>query len=197
MTPNEFFDEIFVINLDRRADRRQQISASLDELGIKATRIPAIDGQAIGITGVTASRMSHLIPLLIAKDKHLGRILVLEDDAIFSHDFLDGFADVIDNLPPSWDMFYLGANTGSITPTDNPRLWKTSGAVAIHAIAYNNRVFDNCIDIATTTTAVLDLAYYWEHPALEAYIVRPYLVTQSDGHSDLLNVEVNYSDIIQ
>jgi len=38
---------VFVINLDRRPDRWQAISANLDRIGLHATRIDAIDGLAL------------------------------------------------------------------------------------------------------------------------------------------------------
>lgn len=45
-TVNQFFDKVFVINLDRRPDRLQTISAKLSQLGIDFERFPAVDGTA-------------------------------------------------------------------------------------------------------------------------------------------------------
>ena len=38
---------IFVINLDRRPDRMRSIAANLDQLGLKACRIPAVDAKTV------------------------------------------------------------------------------------------------------------------------------------------------------
>lgn len=39
------FDEIYVINLERRPERRLRMETSLRELGIAAKFIPAVDGR--------------------------------------------------------------------------------------------------------------------------------------------------------
>lgn len=39
------FDEIYVINLERRPERRLRMETSLRELGVAAKFIPAVDGR--------------------------------------------------------------------------------------------------------------------------------------------------------
>ena len=38
-------DKVYLINLDRRLDRRRKMEAALDELGIEYERISAVDGK--------------------------------------------------------------------------------------------------------------------------------------------------------
>lgn len=39
------FDEIFIINLRRRTERRERMEYCLNELGIQATFVDAVDGK--------------------------------------------------------------------------------------------------------------------------------------------------------
>lgn len=41
------FDEIYIINLERRQDRRKRIESALDELGISFKTVKAVDGRVI------------------------------------------------------------------------------------------------------------------------------------------------------
>jgi glycosyltransferase involved in cell wall biosynthesis/GR25 family glycosyltransferase involved in LPS biosynthesis len=45
-TVNEFFDKVYVLNLDRRPDRLATVQVQMDELGITFERFVAVDGQA-------------------------------------------------------------------------------------------------------------------------------------------------------
>jgi glycosyltransferase involved in cell wall biosynthesis/GR25 family glycosyltransferase involved in LPS biosynthesis len=45
-TVNEFFDKVFVLNLDRRPDRLRAVKAQMDALGIEFERYTAVDGKA-------------------------------------------------------------------------------------------------------------------------------------------------------
>ena len=40
-------DQVYLINLDRRPDRRRRMEASFDVLGVSAVRTPAVDGKAV------------------------------------------------------------------------------------------------------------------------------------------------------
>src|SRR5262249_34971533 len=43
---NDFFEKVFVINLDRRPDRWQRVARRLERAGISAERVTAVDGTA-------------------------------------------------------------------------------------------------------------------------------------------------------
>jgi hypothetical protein len=52
---NEAFERVYVINLDRRADRWELISRGLDQAGIKADRFRAVDGAADNVAAEYAA----------------------------------------------------------------------------------------------------------------------------------------------
>ena len=109
---------IFVINLDRRPDRMRSIVASLDQLGLKAYRIPAVDARTVTDEklnervrlngffhstkldrGAGACVLSHLRALdTFLTDSDAPAALILEDDAELAAD-LPMFVESIDWWP--------------------------------------------------------------------------------------------------
>ena len=79
---------VYVVNLDRRPDRWAAISAKLDRLGIKATRIAAVDKESLAGdpallrmgAGHVACARSHYKAMQALVDSGAPAALVLEDD---------------------------------------------------------------------------------------------------------------------
>ncbi|MDR1009302.1 MAG: glycosyltransferase family 25 protein [Rickettsiales bacterium] len=115
---------IFVINLDRAADRMERMRERLAGLGLPYTRIEAVDGQQCKfnhshvdrtkyasvhgryVTGAeVACFMSHFEAMkrFLATDSKFA--LILEDDMMFEDDFLDLLRALLSD--ESWDMVKL------------------------------------------------------------------------------------------
>lgn len=121
---NTYFNMIYVINLERRPDRKEQIEKRLKKHNITNYRIfPATDGSktdmyqyylrfkgftdspgAFGILS-SAARLIHDA----AKSKYQ-RILILEDDAVFHKDFDNQFNNRIAKIPQDWKLLYFGTS---------------------------------------------------------------------------------------
>lgn len=114
---NRYFSRIFVINLDRRADRWQECVEQFRMFGIHSwERFAAYadvkddSGKPNGNCGCTAS---HRALLEVIAYQHIPRALVLEDDFQIVHgDFTERFEAAIRELPENWDMLYLGGHYG-------------------------------------------------------------------------------------
>ncbi|XP_041912602.1 procollagen galactosyltransferase 2 [Alosa sapidissima] len=129
------FDEIFLINLKRRLDRRQRMLSTLSVLGLEATLIDAVDGkalntsqlQALGIemlpgykdpySGRVLTRgeigcfLSHHATWIQMQERGLQKILVLEDDVRFQPKFKRRIQDIMDDIEKAqldWDLIYVG-----------------------------------------------------------------------------------------
>uniref|UniRef100_A0AAY4B7S0 Glycosyl transferase family 25 domain-containing protein n=1 Tax=Denticeps clupeoides TaxID=299321 RepID=A0AAY4B7S0_9TELE len=127
------FDEIFLINLKRRLDRRQRMMNTLSVLGLEATLTDAVDGkalntsqlQALGIemmpgykdpySGRVLTRgeigcfLSHHATWSQVQD--LQKVLVLEDDVRFEPFFKRRLKAIMDDVEKSklnWDLIYVG-----------------------------------------------------------------------------------------
>ncbi|KAK7889683.1 hypothetical protein WMY93_025243 [Mugilogobius chulae] len=129
------FDEIFLINLKRRLDRRTRMFKSMSALGLHPTLTEAVDGkalnssqlQALGIemmpgykdpySGRVLTRgeigcfLSHNSIWKQVLERGLKKILVLEDDVRFEPRFkrrLQAIMDDIDKAQLDWDLIYVG-----------------------------------------------------------------------------------------
>jgi glycosyl transferase, family 25 len=109
----QFFDHIYVINLIQRTDRRRDMEAQLDKIGVskdKATFFPAIRPEvAAGFPSIGARGcfMSHIAVLEDALKRNYKRILICEDDLNFVRNFNDRIGQTLAELSTiPWAMFY-------------------------------------------------------------------------------------------
>eukprot|EP00794_Sanderia_malayensis_P015863 gene15863-17461_t len=131
------FDEIYMINLARRPDRRKKMLMSFEELGFLANEQDAVDGRKLSKEKIT---QMGIIPMRDFKDPYLERpitmgevgcfmshwniwnevvnnrldtVLVLEDDIRFQPDFKRKLSNLVyeaKSLLPTvgWDLIYIG-----------------------------------------------------------------------------------------
>ncbi|KAJ0032358.1 hypothetical protein NQD34_002439 [Periophthalmus magnuspinnatus] len=129
------FDEIFLINLKRRLDRRTRMFKSMSALGLHPTLTEAVDGkalnssqlQALGIemmpgykdpySGRVLTRgeigcfLSHHSIWKQVLERGLQKVLVLEDDVRFEPRFkrrLQAIMEDTDKTQLDWDLIYVG-----------------------------------------------------------------------------------------
>ncbi|XP_054912126.1 procollagen galactosyltransferase 2 isoform X2 [Poeciliopsis prolifica] len=129
------FNDIFLINLKRRLDRRTRMLKTMGAMGIRPTLIDAVDGkalntsqlQALGIemlpgykdpySGRVLTRgeigcfLSHHSIWKQVVDRGLQKVLVLEDDVRFEPRFkrrLQAIMEDIDRTQLDWDLIYVG-----------------------------------------------------------------------------------------
>jgi GR25 family glycosyltransferase involved in LPS biosynthesis len=121
----EGIDSIYCINLDVRQDKWKAMQKRLSDQGIKANRVPAINGwkeiareQVKAIQkpykarlnkGQVGCLLSHLSILKDAENRNFDRVLILEDDVNFIADMknLSGYLEKISALDPEWDLLFL------------------------------------------------------------------------------------------
>jgi hypothetical protein len=117
MHPLEYFQQIYIINLAQRADRRKEMDAQLQRIGLslkhplvhlfEAVRPDTAGGfPSIGARGCF---FSHLNILREAREQKQERVLILEDDLNFANDFVTRIDIIIGDLRQrDWGMFYGG-----------------------------------------------------------------------------------------
>uniref|UniRef100_A0A8C8A9I7 Collagen beta(1-O)galactosyltransferase 2b n=1 Tax=Oryzias sinensis TaxID=183150 RepID=A0A8C8A9I7_9TELE len=124
------FEEIFLINLKRRLDRRQRMLKTMASLGLQATSVDAVDGKALNTSQL---QMLGIEMLPGYKDPYSGRVLtrgeigcflshhsiwrqvskvlVLEDDVRFEPRFrrrLEAIMEDVERAQLDWDLIYVG-----------------------------------------------------------------------------------------
>lgn len=122
---NDYFDNVYILNLDRRPDRFENIKNKLDLLNIKFERFSAIDGNNIpdeeyDFSGFIQGRgmlenkyalaclRSHIEIIKDAKFKGYNRILIFEDDVLISKD-INIHLQKLRNIK-DWRLLYLGSS---------------------------------------------------------------------------------------
>jgi len=198
----DFFDKMFCINLDERIDRWEICKKEFDKVGIldKVERFSAIkdDDGRIGII------KSNLEIVKYAKKNNLNNVLVFEDDVKFITDDTQKHLKIslsqIGNL--DWSLFYLGANTHNKLLKIKPNLILIKNSYAVHAMAYNKKVYDKFIrkfegmDRIKKHQDILDVYLANEIQSKEICLMtNPMLATQRNDYSDIEKRQVNQSYI--
>jgi GR25 family glycosyltransferase involved in LPS biosynthesis len=117
------YDNIFIINLKRRTDRKEDMINKLKEQNITNYEfIEAVDGTEQSVidkftelknnkktriitSGHFACLLSHIKAIKLAKSRNYSNIMILEDDIYFCKNFISKLSNLI---IPNYDMIYLG-----------------------------------------------------------------------------------------
>jgi len=200
--PFDYFEEIWVINLDSRTDRWQHAQEEFKKAGIldKVQRFSAIreDDGRVGVI------KSNLAIVKMAKQKKLKNVLVFEDDFEFIVDdpqkVLQTSIDQAKGI--NWHLFYLGANTHEKLIKFKPNLIALRNAFAVHSMAYSSLVYDSFINkyegikSIRTFDDILDV-YLAKNIQTKGVclMVNPMMTTQMNSFSDIEKRIVDYSFI--
>ena len=210
MNSTRMFDWIYYINMDKRTDRREHMERQLAKFNLAAARVSAVDGkslewhQQLGTQttywnhGALGYCISYQNALIDAIKNNYQRILIMDDDAVLTDNFLDVLSKAYDSLPNDWHLLYLAANHSKESmPTAQERvsdsLYKMKGSVGSHAIIINRPAFETILNFASTPYSPLDVYLSVYQQVCPCYIVYPGLATQMAGHSDIINKEVDYT----
>lgn len=182
---NDYFPQVFVINLDRRQDRMDRFDEQAKKLEIEYKRFSAVEA----IDPKLGCKLSHVSVLSMCKDDI---IFVFEDDAVFVDDFQEKFEQAMDSVPRDWHMLYLGAHLLQKEVVNNH--WVRSiESSSTHAYAVKKDYAPRLIKRAMTVDGHVDVAYSSMHKEIVTYAARPTLVYQGPSHSDILGDEVDYT----
>ena len=111
--------ETFVINLERRVDRRLETEHELARIGWSAKFFSAVEPKSAGdfpSIGVRGCFLSHLEILKNAKAEGTERLIIVEDDIAFVPNFLKRWRSALEALESeAWSIFYAGHTLGNLT----------------------------------------------------------------------------------
>ncbi|XP_071983217.1 procollagen galactosyltransferase 2 isoform X2 [Engystomops pustulosus] len=129
------FDEIYMINLKRRQDRRVRMLRSLYELQIQVKIFDAVDGKALNTSQIKSLKidvlpgyqdpysartltrgeigcfLSHYYVWKEVVDRGLEKSLVIEDDVRFEFKFRNKLLKLMNDIETAaldWDLIYIG-----------------------------------------------------------------------------------------
>lgn len=184
---NTYFDNIFVINLERRKDRREKIKYKLSMFGINFEFFTAIDGQLLEYfvnlnilarrtSGYIGCLLSHLHVIKTALERGYKRILILEDDIVIHRHINQEFDKIMNEMDwegkSNWDLLYLGGahftdkykvneiNIEMKEINDEKRessIWDANNVWSGHAYALNEKMMRFILDWYKENGLILEL----------------------------------------
>lgn len=201
MKLNEFFEEAFYINLDRRTDRREQFEAEMKAVGLEgwATRVPAVPYHK-GLHAKpdcdqcdkhAACGLMHRAIIQNAKERGLRNVLIFEDDIKFYNEGPEpGIAIIEKSISQlskigQWDVIHLSAFTvENELPRITPNLITTPTCLTAHAYGINSSAYDYLLDYNPHTDCPFD-GWMGQRPFIKKFVTYPLAIYQREGVSDL------------
>ncbi len=205
---NQTFDKVFVINLDRRKDRREHFQKELSRLNISYKRISAVDGESsetpdiVGLTpGEVGCILSHKKVLEKIIEEKIQLPLILEDDIIFEDQFNSRFQSHFSQLPKDWSMYYPAANTTQdknlTSVTKN--IDRTYKALTTHSYSVKlekaEKLYKTIEEHAFEKP--VDNSYTHFQKEEKVYVSNPNLIIQMESYSDVRAGFRNYFDVLK
>ncbi len=196
---NEYFDEIYCINLEHRNDRWENCKNQFDKYSINVTRFNAINGKEVcpnGVNGLLPGEVgvirSNYNVIKQAKESGHKKIIIFEDDVELCDDFGERFVLHYNITPDDWRFLYMGGNhVGGYLPVNN-KIAKIKHTYAIHAICVHEELYDHILTMLETEKEAVDVTYAKLQKIFPSYVFRPHLAWQQDGHSDIQGGYMNY-----
>jgi len=195
---------VFYINLDSRTDRKQLVENELNELEWKYERFPAIEKE----DGRLGCSMSHLRVLMMAKERNLDHVVILEDDIHFKNPvfFNEHLKKAITH---DFDVLLIAGNIRPpITPTDNPNLFRVQKSYTTTGYIVKKHYYDKLIQNYKMGILQLmknpeqmgryEIDVFWDTLQQKDnwFIIMPRTVTQLSDYSDILKKDVNYDHLM-
>lgn len=206
MILTDYFDKTFCINLDSRPDRWEAVQKEFDKHSLNVERVSGIEGAKMNLDfpseikeGAIGCALSQLFCMKYAKQLGLHTFLLLEDDIEFDENMNELFNQYITEVPPNWDMLYLGGQHfhGMNLEKISEHVYKCEYTLSTHSVAFSSKVFDRFIDTLIDITKPCDVHYAESHKEIDAYVFIPHLTWQSKSYSDVENANVDYTFLKQ
>lgn len=135
---------------------------------------------------------AHLNCVMIAKQNEWPAVLIMEDDVVFQgkERSYDHLLNCLANVPEDWDILLGGIYFGKPTPV-NDHWAKVGEFCALHFYIVNEKAYDKILEWPGDHH--ID-RWINEKGKLNCYVMRKFIATQRNGHSDNTGSNVNYTD---
>ena len=179
--------DIYCINLKIRNEKRNQLKKQFKRrnLNVKFHIVDLHKNPKIGCIN------SHFEIISKAKEKNIPYVIILEDDAKFLKSLNN-----IPTPPKDWDMLYLGGYIKERFSEYNSN-WDCVSSWCTHAYIIHSRIYDKVLNnfeqwskTQSSDKVAIDEYYIdYIHQNKKTYIVKPQMVIQFEGYSDIDNTK--------
>lgn len=208
---HNFFDQTYLINLDRRPDRLHSAKSECDRIGLPFQRVSAVDGSlenikltdelTISNSGVSwnagAAGLILTVKKILEDSMYQGyeSVLILEDDIVFHPDIIQFFQKWLVEIPRDWELIYL--STRHMRPFDiiTNNIVRINFGLHTHCWAIHRNIFEPCIDLLKKMDLPLDLMLARDIQTRgKSYGFTMNLAHQTEGYSDIACMQVDFKD---
>jgi GR25 family glycosyltransferase involved in LPS biosynthesis len=199
---NSYFDAIYCINLDRRADKWQESVQEFAKHNLNVTRVSAVDGSTLKTNGnINPGEMgcakSHVNILKHMVQSGMKKILVLEDDITFIDNIQDFWLKNLSNIPSNWGMLYLGGNHLKTPIKVNSVMGRCGETYTTSCYAITGTHAKACIPLIERMNVQVDVAFASTHRSGNCYAFMPSIGWQRPGYSDIQEGFRDYTGFIK
>lgn len=198
----ERIERLYVINLERRKDRREHMRTVLDQWCIppeKVTLVKAVDNVTKPFQGCTESHLKALHHASEIESKK--PFLILEDDVQLRDPHkLFGFHTQMEKIMSQqheWDVFQLASNIIKAQEIEDQKPFiKIETALTTAAYLVSNEYLEKLIESYKTSLKEerpLDLDYQFLQKRDRWWSSKPTLLVQQPGYSDIEKKMIDYS----
>lgn len=211
ITPNDYFDEIFCINLNKATERWDSVSKRFRREGIFVTRFEGVDKEQewvqknfdkyvknrqgiikkLGRFAVWQAFLRLFEYVLTRND--IKTFLLFEDDVLFHKDFKVLFHNAVSKIPNNWGMWYLGATQTRWTNLDQSKIntfYQPNGfTYGMFGVAFKRDFIEDYILLYNKGLMNNDHFFSKIPDKKRMYISWPYIV----GHSTGLSYNADYN----
>lgn len=203
---NDFFDNIYLINLDRRPDRLEGARKELRKHGIRYTRVAAVDGKTLNPedvrdfdsspdqAAVCAVGLTLMGIFKEALSKNYDRILILEDDVELYN--LHYFKEAVKSLPDTFDLLYLGAQHKQEPEPFAKNLVKIKESYLCHAVGFGRNAMEY-LQWALMEDSNEGIYSKIQSFRKNSFCVSPNIAFQTRDLSDISGMVANYDEILE
>tara|TARA_Y100000816_G_scaffold121488_1_gene85366 strand:- start:603 stop:1259 length:657 start_codon:yes stop_codon:yes gene_type:complete len=212
-------DKIFIINLEYRTDRKEQMIKELEKHNIcnyeffKAVRpgiqdiiewnnnycshvknsFPRSDKFLNYQIGCLGCLKSHVEVCKLALERNYKNILILEDDTEFIHN-LDTLSKFSSQINDNYDMLYLCGSHNGPRERITENIVKTKKTHTTGSYLITDNAMKYLLENIKSYSKEIDVFYAEEiQSRFNCYCTLPHISKQKDGYSDIQQGNVSYN----
>jgi GR25 family glycosyltransferase involved in LPS biosynthesis len=183
---------VYAINLKTRPDRLQHITQEV--LKIENSELQIVEA----ITNNNPELgcfLSHQKAIKLAQTNKLEKVLIVEDDALFTNNVTHILEQSVKQLLPlEWDILFLGANLQAPVQKVSDCLVRLTKSWCAHAYIVHSRFYSRILELPDNYP--IDVHYANLMSTNNMYMCNPIVAYQVPSHSDLQNGFRDYNEAI-
>jgi len=204
---------IIVLSLERAKERRERIKSQLENLGLEAVIMDAVDGEKLSGSeknkflnnpggwrheekfrpGEIGCLMSTIKAIKLAKENKWEYVILMDDDIILSEDFQKGVNFLFRIVPSDWQHIFLGghiymAPAPVFQPSVMPTQFKVSGS---YCYILKKSAYDIVLDELSRFNVPVDDAIEMvtlKEQKIKSYIFFPFLAYPETSNSYIWDI---------